>query len=591
MVASNQKTTAGTIPSNGLTNATLRSNGVKLTDSQRKRLAGPPLANSFTPESRLYRSFEEQSTVFEYKDLDLKAMREMLSKDGNPRKLEQVLSLPIRSADWEIRGKGTVANFVRDTLDPMMDRLISQCCSAIAYRKAFFELVWKLEGDKVVFDQIALRPATSCEAAFDINTGAQDGFRQQLNPINTFAQITQGNSMGWVRVPANRAFIYVYGLHREPIHGVSDLDVSLFCWDNIRKLQFLWCQYLEQQSLPKVIVYGDDPMQAQDNAQIIAESEASAAIPIERRIDPAQKTFELLESSGKGATQFTEAIAYFESKQTQSVLASFMDLSTNASMASAGSNALSADQSEFYLASRQAVANEMAQQITEGIIRPLVAFNFGPDVELPDLHFAPIGNRQTDRALNLLQSIVTAEKPTIPEEFTGFLLNQVSAALGLDTTDVSDAVEAWGVHRQKMMEAAEAAAAAAAEIPTPLTPPSKQQPIAGAAQIAGNTSGQPLQTPAQAHADALGETTDVNNVPRSSNAKARKSSNLGNNKTGTAQGANRSPARVAKPSRRQVKSTSRGSHMTLAIEMAAQLVEKAKAGEDPKEFLRSVIDD
>ena len=512
----------------------------KLTPAMRKKLAGPQLANSFTVDARLYRSFDESSTVFEYGELDLWSMREMLSKDGNPRKLEQVLTLPIRSADWEIRGHGLIPDFVRNNLDSVMDKVIAQCCSAIAYRKAFFELIWKLDGDQVVYDRIELRPATSCETAYDESTGALIGFRQRLAPIN----VTQAGGTGFVRIPAEKAFIYVHGVHREPLAGVSDLDVSLYCWDNIRKLQFLWCQYLEQQSLPKVIVYGDDPMQAVENAQMIADAAASASIPIERRIDPAQKTFELLESSGRGADQFEKAIQYFEGKQTQSVLASFMDLAQAASLSSAGSNALSADQSEFYLASRQAVANEIGEQITNGLIAPLVAYNFGPDAEVPDLHFAPIGNRQTDRALNLLMAIVAAQKPTVPTQFTGFLINQVSAALGLDTTDVSGVITDWAERHQEMVESAEAAATAAAEMPVPLAPPAKQQPVPGADALAAGS------------------------------------------KTGTAQGSNKAPARVRKSPQRKVKST----QMSLAIDMAHELVENSRHGVHPRDTLNAMRD-
>jgi hypothetical protein len=570
VVASNQKTTAGTTASTGTTNATFKTNGVQLSSAQKNALAGPPLATSFAPDARLYRSFDDANVVFDYGNLDLDAMREMLSEDGNPRKLEQVLSLPIRSADWEIRGSGEIADFVRANLDPIMDRLIAQCCSAIAYRKAFFELVWRLEDGKVVYDAIELRPATACSAAYAVDTGQPTGFRQRLNPIEMFKPNSpvKHHQWGYVTVPDNRAFVYTYGAYREPVHGISDLDVSLYCWDNIRKLQFLWCQYLEQQSLPKVIVYGDDPTQAQDNAQMIAESAASSAIPLERRYDPASKTFELLESSGKGASQFKEAIAYFEAKQTQSVLASFMDLAEHAHMGGAGSNALSADQSEFYLASRQAVANEIGEQVTEGIIRPLVTFNYGPDAEMPDLHFGPIGNRQVDRAMSLLTSIITAEKPTVPEEFTGFLLNQVSAAMGLDTTDVADAVQSWGEHRQKMMEAAEAAAAAAAEQPVPLAPPTKQQPLPGAEDLADGESSTENVVPAAAPAQA-------------SNAKARRRRKA---KTGTANGGNHPPARVPRSATRGVRSTD----MALAIDMTSELMAQVKAGRDPTEFLKSI---
>lgn len=452
-----------------------------LTVAQKKALAGPALSNAFDPSLRLYRSFVDYGKVFERPDIDLRAMRTMLAEDGNPRKLEQVLTLPIRSANWEIRGgSARAAALVKANLEPLVDTLIDQCTSAFAYRKAFFETVWSLDGGQVVYDSIQSRPAVSCEASFRDDTGAPDGFRQRLNPICIAARKQPpGASLGWADIPANRSFIFTYGAYREPITGVSDLDVSLRCWQNIKKLEFLWCQYLEQQSLPKTFVYGDDPNQAQTNADMVSDASASAIIPIERRGDPTQKTFEVLESSGRGADQFQKAILYFSSMQTQSVLASFTDLAQNASMSNAGSNALSADQSEFYLQSSQARAGEMAEQISCDAIGDLVAYNYGSDEECPELHFFPIGNRQTDRALLLLNTIVGARRPSVPYEFTGFLLTQVSTALGLDTGDVEDVVVKWGQDMQREMEAAQAAQAAAASQPPALTTPPKQSPLVG----------------------------------------------------------------------------------------------------------------
>lgn len=414
----------------------------KMTPAQRRRLLGPPVANLFTPDDRLYRDFQDFATVYEWPDLDLRAMREMLAKDGNPRKLEQVLTLPIRGADHEIRGKGPEAELVRRNLGPLIPKLIDQATSAVAYRKAFFEITWKLDGGQTVYDRIDPRPAVSCEAAFDQDTGDPIGFRQQLAPITQISDRAIA-SMGWVRIGAGNSWIYTYGAHREPLRGVSDLDVSLWCWENIRKLQFLWFQYLEGQSLPRVFVYGDDDEEADRNAENVEQSKASAIIPVVRRSDPAQKIFEVLESSGQGHAGFEAALAYMEGKQTQSVLASFMDLAQHAAVGGRGSNALSADQSEFFLASRQAIADEMAGQITEGLIRPLVLLNYGPDADIPELAIGPIGNRQVDRALSLLSSILTAQNPTAPPKFTASLMTHVASFLGLQPDEVNAAADEW----------------------------------------------------------------------------------------------------------------------------------------------------
>jgi len=72
---------------------------------------------------------------------------------------EQVLTLPIRGADREVRGDGPEADFVRETLGPMLGCLIDQRTPAIWARKAFFEKVWTVgDGGRAVSEKIAWRP-------------------------------------------------------------------------------------------------------------------------------------------------------------------------------------------------------------------------------------------------------------------------------------------------------------------------------------------------------------------------------------------------------------------------------------------------
>lgn len=151
------------------------------------------------------------------------------------------------------------------------------------------------------------------------------------------------------------------------------------------------------------------------------------------------KPWDVIEASGRGADQFAEAIRYYDWEQTTSVLAGFTELA-NAAASGTGSYALSADQSEFFLASEQAVADEIADQIVEGLFRPLTVVNFGVDAEVPGLRIGPVGNRQTDRALALVEQIIGSASPNVPAEFTGALLAAVAESLGLDTEQLTAAL-------------------------------------------------------------------------------------------------------------------------------------------------------
>jgi hypothetical protein len=116
--------------------------------------ASKELSTSFAPEDRLFRDFVEYNKVSTDNRLHVRDLADMLSKDGNVRKSEQVLTLPIRGADHEVRGEGPEADFARETLGPMLGCLIDRCTSAIWARKAFFEKVWTVgDGGRIVYEK------------------------------------------------------------------------------------------------------------------------------------------------------------------------------------------------------------------------------------------------------------------------------------------------------------------------------------------------------------------------------------------------------------------------------------------------------
>lgn len=419
------------------------------TSAQLRALAGPPLSSTFDVYERMFASFD-MGTVFDYGQADARDLREMLRRDGNARKIEQVLTLPLRSAAWEIRpapGGDREAAYVKTLFTDRLDAVIAQMTSGIIYRKAFFELAWTYDGTDVGIDQIAYRPATSCEAGFDPHTGVHKGFRQRVgNPggIITIKPSTPqaGDLPGYVTIPAERAMIYTHGVHREPITGLSDFEVASWAYQTKQKILFLWCQFLEQQSTPKVIAYGDDRTQADTNRDALAEAAASAVIGWERSADPTAKMFDVLSTEGAGATQFLQMISYLDSQMSSSVLAGFTDLTALASHSrTQGSYALSADQSEFFLSARQAVADEMAGQITEQLFQRACLYQFGPDAKAPSLKIGPLSKHDKERAVNMLNQLIVAPQFNVPAPFVDLLINSTAGYLGLPVDQVAEMVK------------------------------------------------------------------------------------------------------------------------------------------------------
>lgn len=415
-----------------------------VTKTEQRRMMQALQGTAFDPHQRVFGAYED-GVVFSYGDYEASDLADMLREDGKARSLEQVLTLPLRGAQWKLEaaeGDSGELALVQENLGERLGKIIDQMTTAVAFRKAFFETNWTLDGGRVVYDQIAWRPPTGCEPGFDPNTGDERGFRQRIPGIpgaqpNAITQPVPG----YITVPQSRAFIYTHGSYRDPIKGISDLDVAYWCYVTKRKVQYLWFDFLQNQALPKVAVYGPDINEAEDRAQVVAGLGNSGVIGLPYPNNAGEKAFDVLESSGQGAAQFYQAVQYLESLMTSSVLASFTDL-PQAAVQGVGSYALSADQSEFFLASRQAVADEMADALRQDLFGPLCRYNFGPDAALPKLTIGPLSSRYQQRSLDLLQAIIGSRYANVPRDFVDSLVTNVASYLGLDEEKVRAAIQA-----------------------------------------------------------------------------------------------------------------------------------------------------
>jgi hypothetical protein len=293
------------------------------------------------------------------------------------------------------------------------------------------------------------------------------GFRQRIgNPggiITVTSRQQPGDAPGYVTVDPDRAFVFVHGSYREPVEGLSDLDVALWCYETVKKIQFLWFSFLEQQSLPKLVAYGDDQTQADRNAAALADAKASGVLGVPRSSDPTARAFDVVESSGKGAAQFLDAINYLEGKMSASILAGFTDLagiSAHSSTGSGGSYALSADQSEFFLAARQAVADEIAEAVSRDLIAKLCLLQFGADAKPPTLEIGPLSKRDKDRSMGMLNALLTADHFNAPPGLIDLLIKSTAGYLGLPVDQVARLVDD---HPTKDPAAADAPSSGAAE--------------------------------------------------------------------------------------------------------------------------------
>jgi len=406
----------------------------------------------------------------------VESVERMLDRGGQPAAVEKALSLPIVNANLTIekppKDKGQT-DFVRDVLfsagqakgmKPDLVGVVAQVAWAIAVKKTFHELVFEKRPDgKIGYASVAWRPPSACEVIRHRRSGRLQGFRQYVD-LQTASELAVGgdivrlgdeahNDYGFVTIPAARAMVHIHGQRRDPINGTSDLAVTHWAWTMQQKILLLWATFLDGQANAKVVTYGETQTEADKNARAIASLRGSGVLGMIRDFasNPDQKLFEMLDTSGSGAGQFIEMITYLEQQMSKSVLAGFLDLTSNATRG-VGSYALSADQSGLFLTSRQSAAKEVSATITDQLIAPLVRINFGSDAAIPRLVFEKMSADQNTQAMQMLQQLGSAQNMSVPPGFLDLLIERVGQYLDLPDEKVEKMLTAHAEQRAKQAE-------------------------------------------------------------------------------------------------------------------------------------------
>lgn len=434
----------------------------------------------------------------------------MLGQGGQPASVEQALALPLRQANLTIEtpkdDKGQ-AEFVRNVLyssgqqrgmRPDLAQIVAQMTYAVAVKRTYHELVWERRKDgRFGYSRVAWRPPATCEMIRDRRSGALRGFRQYVD-METVEQLEGSHhpaevarlgdahfeELGFVRIPATRSVIHLNGQHRDPINGVSDLEVTHWAWNLQQKILLMWATFLDGQAMPKIVAYGDSPSDAKANAQAIATLRGSGVLGLRRDASrPDAKVFEVIQTDGKGASEFREMIRYLEQQMSHSVLAGFLDLTSNAAEG-IGSYALSADQKGLFLTSRQAAAKEIAATVTDQIIAPLVRVNFGTDAAVPRLVFEKMSEDQSEKAMQMLQQIGSATNLNVPSGFVDLLIERVAQYLELGDEKVEELIQEGVRERREKFETERAQMSAGPHAPKPSNPDSPQAKLTDTVEVA-----------------------------------------------------------------------------------------------------------
>lgn len=414
-------------------------NGNGVVDLARDEVPQGEIGTAVDSYERIFK-WEDANAPFTASDVAPRDIDNMLRLDGKARKLEQVLTLPMQvpHSIEPAEGDSGEADFIREALEreanaggmsTPLSLVLAQATGAVLYRRVFFEKVFKAEEGRVLYDKIAWRPPGSCAIKRDRKSGAFQGFTQRVGD-----DYPRADDEGKVTIPAERAFVFINGKHRNPLRGTSDLDTAYQLWTLKQKVRFLYFTFLENQTMPKAIAKVDssDAREANKLANKVASLRGGGVVGITK-----DQSVEAYENSTAAGDAFRAAIAMLDAEIADSVLAGFSELSSNA-QSGRGSFALAKSDTDLFLQSRQSVLNALGSEFTAWVIADLIRWNFGSGRPVPRLGFGPLVREHAEVAIDLLKEFAAKDSPNVPEVFIGELVVKVAQLLGMDEAKVEE---------------------------------------------------------------------------------------------------------------------------------------------------------
>ncbi len=341
------------------------------------------------------------------------AIYDQMVKDSQVQAALTIKYSSVLSRGWALHppkekpaGYDEVMGFCEYALDKLpgsLTDILEKVCDALAKGYSICEPVWMLErsgkyAGKWLWSDIKGRDPSLYEFKVD----------SYLN-ITGLRHVRENKDL-----PARRFITYTYRSKYENPYGVSDLRAAYRPWWCKDFLVRFWNLHLEKFGSPTVkgVFKRGTPKTAQDALLNIIKS-------IQQRsafIIPEDMVVELLETIRQGDSGYQNAIEWHDKQISKAVL--FQTLMTDEG-SKVGSFALA----KVHLDVLRMCLRSLKRQLEEKVVRdqmlkPLVAYNFGPEVPIPYFSLGPMEERDIEpvsRAVkNLVEcGVIAADDPWI----------------------------------------------------------------------------------------------------------------------------------------------------------------------------------
>lgn len=255
-------------------------------------------------------------------------------------------------------------------LEGSIESVLSAAMDAFAKGWAIQEVVWTMDGAHVV--PKALRPKNPARFGLEFDVYGRLTGLKLVQPGEEEVRLWPGK--------------FVVHFHRPSYHrpkGRSDLDAAYRHWQAKSTLLAAWKLHLERFASPTLLGKYRQGLPASEQAAILAALQnlhQNAAI-----VYPEEIAIETLGGSREPSSNFQTAIDYHNAEIARAIVGQTLTTDEGRRV---GSFALGRVHLQVLLLQLEALRKELAESVVnEQLIRPMVAWNFGPGWE-PRLVFA-----------------------------------------------------------------------------------------------------------------------------------------------------------------------------------------------------------
>jgi len=345
-------------------------------------------------DARSGRIYQEYSARLQNLRNRMAAYEEMRRSDSAVAVLENIITLPVRQAQWFVKPgddeqlSDAIAENIFHGLSHPFEETIRQACLAVLYGFTIHEKVYETKPDGFLgWRKFAERARTTVAGWEFDSTGGLKAVKQSGRKPDTGSPVS-------ITIPIERLLVWTWRGEAGDPEGIGVLRQAYKHWYYKQVLEEFAAIRIERQACGLPMAYGPEIGFTEEEAsQVLASIEAIRAAEAAGMVVPAGWHIEWADL-GRADVPFESHIERQHSSILQTALGHFVGLGQGGDR---GSLALSRDATTFFFLACEAIADWICSTFNLYAMRQLCYFNNNNPGALPQLAHGKLGVRDPDR--------------------------------------------------------------------------------------------------------------------------------------------------------------------------------------------------